>query len=150
MTFRAFDFECEQRLHIIEILENIPSEALKEEDEIQRCIIKDSMWLEFGIEHEDYNLAIDTHKLVDNEYVLKRTEEIEQKIGKELLARLIDQTLFQNPQDDNLTQNEEFVTGEDYGDAASQSFKDLFMGKDEDEPQLLTEEDQITQSLLDN
>ena len=120
LTFRAFDFECEQRLRIIEILNNITSQdELKEENEIQNCIIKDMMWLEFGIETEDYNLAVDTHKLVDNEYVFKRTEEINQKAGEELLSRIIDTMVCQNPQDDNLTQNEEFVTGDDYGDADS-------------------------------
>ena len=42
-----------------------------------------------GIETEDYNLAIDKYALVDDEYVLRRTEEVDRCIGEELRQRLI-------------------------------------------------------------
>ena len=48
------------------------------------------MFGELGIEQEDYNLAVTKHQLEDDEYVLKRTNEVEMRVSEELRARLIE------------------------------------------------------------
>ena len=60
------------------------------------------MWQHLGIEHEDYNLAIARYHLEEDEYVLRRTEEVEMRVSEELRAYLIE-PLFQNPQEDNMS-----------------------------------------------
>ena len=42
-----------------------------------------------GIEQDDYNLAIEKYNLVDDEYVMKKTDEVHEKISEDLRERLI-------------------------------------------------------------
>ena len=69
-TYQAFDLEIELRIRCIQTLEQCHPDLLKQEDEIQQCIIKDEMWQALGIEKEDYNLAVTRYKLVEDPYVL--------------------------------------------------------------------------------
>lgn len=48
------------------------------------------MWQWLNIEKEDYNLAVDRHRLEEDEYVLKRTEEVDKRISEELRQCLIE------------------------------------------------------------
>ena len=48
------------------------------------------MWQGFGIEQEDYNLAVFSYNFEEDEYVLKREREVELKVSEELQARLIE------------------------------------------------------------
>ena len=63
---------------------------MKDEDEILQCKMKDLMWQKFGIELEDYNLAIAKHNLIDDPEVQKRTEQVNSYISQELRDRLIE------------------------------------------------------------
>lgn len=54
---------------------------MKDEDEILQCKMKDLMWQKFGIELEDYNLAIAKHNLIDDPEVQKRTEQVNSYIS---------------------------------------------------------------------
>lgn len=89
-------------------------EDIKTEDEIQRWLIQDRMWKLLRIEKEDYNLAIAKHRLEEDEHVLRRTEEVENRISEELRACLIE-PLFQNPQEDNFSEHldSQFLNGTD-------------------------------------
>ena len=95
-TYEAFDCEIALRLRCIEVLEQTEPENLKMEDEIQRCLIRDKIWLTLQIEPEEYNLAIAHYQLEDDEYVSIKTKEVEDRLSEDLRARLIE-PLFQNP-----------------------------------------------------
>ena len=97
-TYQAFNFEIEMRLDSIDVLEST-QENLKIEDNIQRCLIQDRMWEKLGIEPEDYNLAIDQYDLLDDEYVIKRQEEVDMRVSEDLRNGLIE-PFFVNPQED--------------------------------------------------
>lgn len=53
-TLEAFDYECDLRLHIINVLEQTLEDpdptVTNQEDVILRCLLKDRMFLKFGIE----------------------------------------------------------------------------------------------------
>ena len=89
-TIAAFDYEIMLRMECIDILENTPKHQLQKEDEVQRCIIRDKMFAKMGIEQEDYNLAVNKHHLENDEYVLKRTDEVEKCVSEELRNQLIE------------------------------------------------------------
>lgn len=81
-TFEAFNYEQDLRMKCISILEETKSkEQLCEEDEVQKCLLKDRMWQQLGIEQEDYNLAMTKYKLEEDEHVLMRVEEVEKFIS---------------------------------------------------------------------
>ena len=57
------------------------------------------MWEKLGIEPEDYNLAIDQYELLEDEYVIKRQEEVDMRVSEDLRNGLIE-PFFVNPQED--------------------------------------------------
>ena len=54
------------------------------------------MWEKLGIEPEDYNLAIDQYELLEDEYVIKRQEEVDMRVSEDLRNGLIE-PFFVNP-----------------------------------------------------
>ena len=72
-TLKAHDFEIDRRLETIERLEKIFSPVeLAHENVLNCCLLKDRMFAEFGIEPEDYNLAVTKYKLEEDENVQRR------------------------------------------------------------------------------
>ena len=130
-TYDAFDFEINLRKKCLAVLEEMTLASDEDpisENKILICVVGDRMWQRFGIEREDYNLAMAKFKLIEDEFVLKRFDEVSNAVSEELKARLVGQ-YFQNPQED---ERSGFASEAEMHGADSKSFIDVLMGKEAD------------------
>ena len=116
-TYAAFDLETDLRLQVIDYLETIHPGEIQRENEIHRCLINDIIWQKMQIEREDYDVAISKYNLVEDEYVLRRSEEVEERISEEMRQYLIE-PMINAPQDDNISAHidSQLMSGPDDGD----------------------------------
>lgn len=65
----VFRFEQDLKLEAMAALHRIQDSEIEEEHNVQLALMQDRLYKKFKIEQEDYNLAINFHKLNQDEEV---------------------------------------------------------------------------------
>ncbi len=84
-----FKFEQQLKLESMAQLNRIQDHEIKEEYAVQIAQMQDRLFKKFGIEQEEYNMAISYHELTKDPEVQKILKSVEDQQSPELKQRII-------------------------------------------------------------
>ena len=76
-TFEVFKFEQTLKLESMNALSRVQDNEIQDEYIVQVALMQDRLFKKFGVEQEDYNLAITHHNMVEDPEVLRILKEVE-------------------------------------------------------------------------
>lgn len=87
-TMEIFDFHGDMQLEATNRLQQVDERHLDEEHDVQDALFQDRVFLKFGIEKEDFQLAFEKHDLASDQSVQERHANIADSIPEDLTRRI--------------------------------------------------------------
>lgn len=101
-TFEVFKYEQDLKIESMKALNRVQDNQIQDEYIVQVALMQDRLYKKFGVEQEDYNIAISHHNMVEDPEVLRILKSVEEQYPPNLKQKIVQ----------NLTQQEEEENGE--------------------------------------